>query len=136
MSAQTMERAAENAALVEAGYAAFARGDLAAVEQTFDPEVIWHAQRLGVLGGDHRGWSEVAQFFGRTMDLTQGTFRIEVKEVLANESAAAVVVQSTARRGDRGLDDQQVHLFHLRGDKVVEVWQFVGDGPAVEDFWS
>jgi uncharacterized protein len=136
MSAQTVERAAENAARVEAGYAAFARGDLAAVEQTFDPEVVWHAQRLGVLGGDHRGWGEVVGFFGRTMELTEGSFRIEVKEVLANESAVAVVVRSTARRGDRGLDDQQIHLLHLRGDKVVEVWQFVGDGAAVEEFWS
>ena len=136
MSAQMMERAADNAARVEAGYAAFARGDLAAVEQTFNPEVVWHAQRLGVLGGDHRGWSEVVQFFGRTMELTQGTFRIEVKEVLANELAAAVVVRSTARRGDRRLDDQQIHLLHLQGDKVVEVWQFVGDGAAVEAFWS
>ena len=79
MSAQMMDRAAENAARVEAGYAAFARGDLAAVEQTFDAEVVWHAQRLGVLGGDHRGWAEVVQFFGRTMELTQGTFRIEVR---------------------------------------------------------
>ena len=136
MSANTMERAAGNAARVEAGYAAFARGDLAAVEQTFDTEVVWHAQRLGVLGGDHRGWSEVAQFFGRTMELTKGTFRIEVKEILANDSSVAVIVRSSARRGDRLLDDQQVHLLHLRDDKVVEVWQYVGDGAAVEAFWS
>jgi hypothetical protein len=29
-----------------------------------------------------------------------------------------------------------VHLMHLRDGKVIEVWQFVGDGAAVEAFWS
>ena len=136
MSAHTMERAAENAALVEAGYAAFAKGDMAAVEQAFDPECVWHAQRLGILGGDHRGYSAVLRFFGQTMEMTQGTFRLEIKEVLGNDSGAAVVVRSSARRGERQLDDQQIHLLHLRNGRVIEVWQFVGDGPAVEAFWS
>jgi uncharacterized protein len=136
MSTQTMERAAENAALVEAGYTAFAKGDLAAVEKAFDPECVWHAQRLGALGGDHRGYPAVLRFFGQTMEMTQGTFRIEIKEVLGNDSGAAVVVRSSAKRGDRSLDDQQIHLLHLRDGRVIEVWQFVGDGPAVEAFWS
>ena len=124
MSANTMERAAENAALVEAGYAAFAKGDMSAVEQAFDPECIWHAQRL------------VLRFFGQTMEMTQGTFRIEIKEVLGNDSGAAVVVRSSATRGERQLDDQQIHLLHLRNGRVIEVWQFVGDEPTVEAFWS
>jgi ketosteroid isomerase-like protein len=70
------------------------------------------------------------------MELTQGTFRIEIKEVLANDAAVAVVVRSTAKRGERTLDDQQIHLLHLRDGRVVDIWQFVGDEPAVEAFWS
>lgn len=115
---------------------AFAKGDLAALAQLFDPEAVWHAQRLGILGGDHRGWPQVLRFFAQSMELTQGTFGLEIREILANDSSAAAVVRSSARRGDRALDDQQVHLFHFVDGRVVEIWQFVGDGTAVEAFWT
>jgi ketosteroid isomerase-like protein len=118
------------------GYGAFAAGDLATVERMFHPGVIWHAQRLGQLGGDHIGWPAVAEFFGRSMQLTRGTFRIEVLEVLSNETGAAAVVQSTAERDGKRLNDRQVHLFHVENGQVVEIWQFVGDAHATEEFWA
>lgn len=34
------------------------------------------------------------------------------------------------------LDDQQVHVCHLRDDRVIEVWQYVGDGEAAAAFWA
>src|SRR5579859_4505404 len=128
----TDNRTTDNAERVRAGYAAFASGDLEATRQVFHPEVVWHAQRLGQLGGDHRGWPAVANFFMRTMQLTQGTFRIEVQEVLASESSGAAVIRSRAKRGDLTLDDGQIHLFRIDDAGLVrEVWQYVGDGQAV-----
>lgn len=132
----TVDEATRNAELIGRGYEAFGRGDMAALESLFDPSIVWHAQRLGRLGGDHRGWAELMAFFGETMELTQGTFRLEVEEILANEAGAAVVVRSQARRGDAALDSLQIHHFHIRDDRVVEVWQFVDDGTAVEAFWA
>jgi len=136
MTQQTTDRAAHNVALMEAGYAAFARGDLMAVEALFDPGIVWHAQRLGRLGGDHRGWPAVLSFFGQSMELTRGTFAIEVRETFGNETGSVAVVRSTGRRGELALDDQQVHVFHLRDDRVIEVWQYVGDGEAAAAFWA
>ena len=101
-----MDRAARNAELLRSGYEAFGRGDLAQVEAIFAPDVTWHAYRLGQLGGDHDGWGAVAEFFGRTMQLTAGTFRLEVLDVIPHdrgktrfivrEGAAPVPPQSTA----------------------------------------
>ena len=127
---------ARSAELLRTGYDAFASGDLVTVGALFDPDIVWHAQRLGVLGGDHRGWPAVLKFFAQSMELTQGTFRIEVLEVLANPDSAAAVVRSTGRRGAAALDSRQIHLFHYRDERVVEVWQYVSDGPAAEAFWS
>jgi ketosteroid isomerase-like protein len=73
-----IEVAADNERLLRSGYAAFASGDLATIERMFHPGVIWHAQRLGQLGGDHIGWPAVADFFGRSMQLTRGSFHISV----------------------------------------------------------
>jgi len=136
MAHQTIDRAARNAELLRAGYAAFARGDLMAVQELFGPDATWHVQRLGQLGGDHRGWPAILAFFGRSMELTQGTFSVVPIEVFTNETGGAVVVRSTGQRGGAVLDDRQVHLFHLDGDRVSEIWQFVGDSAATEAFWA
>lgn len=131
-----MDPSARNRERLESGYAAFGRGDMATFAEIFDVGVTWHAQRLGLLGGDHVGWPAVLKFFADTAQLAAGTFRIELQEVLANEQGAAAVVRSRAERSGRTLDDRQVHLFHIRDRRATEVWQYVGDGPAVEAFWS
>jgi ketosteroid isomerase-like protein len=137
MTEQTdAQRAAGNVALVQAGYDAFSRGDLDAVETLFHPAVVWHAQRLGALSGDHKGWPEVLRFFGETMELTRGSFRITITERYANPDGVAFMARSQAERDGQALDDRQMHVYRLSGDRVVEVWQFVGDGRAVDEFWS
>jgi ketosteroid isomerase-like protein len=137
MTSQTnTDRTTRNIQLVQAGYDAFAKGDLAAVERLFHPEVIWHAQRLGALSGDHKGWPEVLRFIGETMEMTKGSFQVTVTERYANPDGVACMVRSQAERDGRVLDDRQMHVYQLSGDQAVEVWQFVGDGRAVDEFWS
>jgi uncharacterized protein len=123
-----------NDELIRSGYDAFAAGDLTAVEALFDPDAIWHAQRLGLLSGDHTGWPAIAEFFGRTMQLTGGIFSVTIEDVLTNDTGAAAIVRSRGERDGRRLDDRQVHLFRLDGGRVAEVWQFPGEGADV--FWS
>jgi ketosteroid isomerase-like protein len=126
----------QNAELLRAGYAAFARGDLAAMGEIFSPDAVWHVQRLGILSGDHVGFPAILQFFGRTMEISRGTFRIDILEVLANENSSAAVVRSQGQRDGLTLDDRQIQHFHIRDGRVVEVWQYPGDVEAASAFWS
>lgn len=131
---ETTISSAANSKLLADGYAAFARGDLETVSTLFRSDMVWHAQRLGTLSGDHVGRDAVFAFFGQTMELTQGTFSVVPEEILASETTGAVIVRSRARRGDRQLDDRQVHLYRLVDGQVAEVWQYTG--PAADDFWA
>jgi ketosteroid isomerase-like protein len=124
----------DNEQVLRTGYGAFADGDLAAVEGVFRPDAVWHAQRLGLLSGDHEGWPAIAAFFGRTMQLTGGTFSVTLEDVLTSEAGAAGVVRSRGERDGRMLDDRQVHLFRLADGLVAEVWQFAGEG--ADSFWA
>jgi uncharacterized protein len=124
----------DNESVLRTGYGAFAAGDLAAVERVFRPDAVWHAQRLGVLGGDHAGWPAIAEFFGRTMQLTGGTFTVTLEDVLTSDSGAAAVVRSRGEREGRTLDERQVHLFRLADGLAAEVWQFAGE--AADRFWA
>jgi ketosteroid isomerase-like protein len=124
----------QNEQRVRSGYEAFAAGDLAAVEELFSPAAVWHAQRLGQLGGDHEGWPAIAAFFGRTMELTGGTFTVTLEDALTSETGVAAVVRSRGARDGRTLNERQAHLFTLENGRVGEVWQFAGAG--ADEFWS
>ena len=128
--------AAANATLLVEGYAAFGRGDMPTLERIFDPSVTWHVRRLGRLSGDHAGWQAVMAFFGGTAQISEGTFRVEILEVLGGDAGAAAVVRSRGSRGDLVLDDRQIHQFHIRDGRVVEVWQYPGDVEAADRFWG
>jgi ketosteroid isomerase-like protein len=130
----TDDAVARNAALLAEGYAAFGRGDTDALAQLFSPTATWHVQRLGQLSGDHVGFPAIMQFFGQSMELTHGTFRITTIEFLANEQGAAAVVRSQGERNGRTLDDRQIHHFHFENGIVTEVWQYVGT--AADAFWA
>ena len=75
------------------------------MRQLLDPQVVWHAGGRNALTGDYRGVEEVLGFFGRTMEHTQGGFRVSVKEVLVNDQGAVVVQRSSAQRNGKSLDD-------------------------------
>lgn len=123
-----------NVSLLTEGYAAFGRGDLETVSRLFHPDMVWHALRLGELSGDKVGRDAVFAFFGKTMELTQGTFSVTPEEILASETTGAAIVRSRGKRGGRELDDRQVHLFRLVNGQAMEVWQYAG--PAADEFWA
>jgi ketosteroid isomerase-like protein len=129
-----IETATGNEELLRRGYEAFGRGDLVEVERMFSPDAVWHAQRLGALSGDHAGWPAILKFFADTMELSRGTFRLEIQEFLSNDRGAAAVVRSRAERAGRSLDSLQVHLFHVEDGAVVEIWQFAD--VEADRFWS
>jgi uncharacterized protein len=123
-----------NAKLLAEGYAAFGRNDMDTIQRLFHPNIVWHALRLGELSGDHVGLGAVLAFFGRTMELSQGTFSVVPEEIVASDTTGVAIVRSRGTRGGRELDDQQVHLFRLKNGQVVEVWQYTG--PGADAFWA
>jgi ketosteroid isomerase-like protein len=122
-----------NEELVRKGYEAFSTGDMDTLRQLLDPQVVWHAAGRNPLSGDYRGVEDVLGFFGRTVQHTEGSFRVSVEEVLVNDDGAAVVQRSSGRRNGKSFDDRGVQLFRIRDGKTVEVWQYAGDPYAVDE---
>jgi uncharacterized protein len=122
-----------NEELVRKGYEAFSTGDVTSMRQLLDPQVVWHAGGRNALSGDYRGIEDVLSFFARTMEHTQGSFRVSVEEVLVNDGGAAVVQRSSAQRNGKSFDDRGLQLFRISDGKAVEVWQYFGDPYAVDE---
>jgi uncharacterized protein len=96
-----------NEELVRRGYDAFAKGDMHTLRELFDPQIVWHFPGRSPLAGDHRGVDAVLGFFGRTMELTAGTFRAEPHDVVADDLHSVGMHLATGEREGRRLEDRE-----------------------------
>ena len=128
--------ASSNRELIERAYAAFAEGDIPTVLQTLDKTILWHIPGRGVLSRDYHGHQEVLDFFKRFTELSGGTFRIQVDDVLANDQRVIVLVTESAERKGRQWSSPQVHAWTVKNGKAMVFWQFQGDQQTEDEFWS
>jgi ketosteroid isomerase-like protein len=106
--------------------------------EMFSPDVVWHTpENHGRLSGDHKGWGEIAEFFMKTMELSEGTFRIEVIDIAASDDYVTGYVRVTGNARDRILDDTPVHLYRIDDEGLVaEITQYPLNQSNVNAFWS
>ena len=126
-----------NEDLVREGFAAFGRGDIEALrDRYFADDIRWHIPGRSPIAGDYHGVAQVLELFGRLFELSGGTLRIELHDVLANDEHAVALYTTHAEREGRRLEDKTVGTFHIRDGKITEVWTQVTDMYAIDEFWS
>jgi ketosteroid isomerase-like protein len=125
-----------NGALIASAYDAFSRGDLQGAIATFAEDILWHVPGRGPLSRDYRGHAEVLGFFGHFMELSTGTFRLRVDDVLVKGDRVVVLCTESARRGDRTWSSPQVHVWTVRDGKATVFEEYPGDQQAEDEFWS
>ncbi len=111
-----------NVARIKDGYAAFAKGDFAALNDLFAEDLLWHAAGRNQLAGEHRGREAVYGFFGKLMEVTEGSFHLDLHTVLADDEYGVAPAVATASRGGRSMEVNEAQVFHLHDGKVVEFW--------------
>ena len=107
-----------NVGRIKDGYAAFAKGDLAALNDLFAEDVLWHVSGRNQLAGEYRGRDAVYGFFGRLMEVTEGSFHLDVRAVLADDAHGVALVVTTGSRAGRSITTNDAHVFHLRDGKI------------------
>ncbi len=138
MSTITDTTARADVEVVQARFAAVAAGDIAAFAAGFHPDATWNHRNPDSLGGIKHGIDEIVGFLAASVELTGGTLR-PVAEVYLPDGAGhvAVLTRITAQRPDgRAFDDTQILYFRLEDERIRSVDQFVGDPPAVTEFWA
>jgi hypothetical protein len=79
---------------------------------------------------------DILDFFARTVELTAGTFRVELHDVLANDEHAVALYVARGEREGRTLEDKSVLVSHVRNGKFVETWPHSEDQYAADKFLS
>lgn len=125
-----------NAELFKRGYAAFQRGDLDTVRELFDSNIVWHLQGHNHFSGDHVGIDNVLALFGRNFEETNGTFKVEPHDILANDSHAVALATVSGEKDGRSLSDRYTHIAHISNGKLTESWIFNENPDKVDEFWG
>jgi len=133
---QQRSMAETNQALIERAYDAFVRGDIPTVLEAFAADILWHVPGRGPLSRQYKGHAEVLGFFQRVMELSEGTFRVVVDDVLAKGDRVIVLVTEHAQRRGRQWSSPQVHAWTVKDGRATVFWQFQGDQQTEDEFWA
>jgi uncharacterized protein len=127
-----------NEELLREAVAAFQRGDMAALQSKYFAEDIrYHVPGRSPVSGNYHGPDEVLAFFGRLFELSGGTLRIELHDVVANDQHAVALFTVRAEREGRQLADNEVLISRPSPDgKLAEIWTQPYDQYASDEFWS
>jgi ketosteroid isomerase-like protein len=126
-----------NATRIRELFAAFRAGDVDTIRAVIPEHAVWHFPgRHGQLAGTHRGRDAVFAFLLRVQSLTEGTFHLDLIDVLANDAHAVALFRGHGQRQGKTLDNPTCLRMRLEKSEVVEVWEFVWDLYAVDDFWT
>jgi uncharacterized protein len=126
-----------NLELMRRGYSAYARGDLETISRLLADDVVWHVSGRSPISGDYTGKEQVFGFFWKLQELSGGTSRVEVHDLLADDDhGVAIVTESASRDDGRTYEVRVTHVLHLRDGKVTEFWEAHVDQYTSDKFWA
>jgi ketosteroid isomerase-like protein len=126
-----------NAEIIRSGYEAFAAGDVPAVLAIFSDDISWHIPGRSPLAGTYTGPDEVLGFFQNLGERSNGTFNLEVQDILDNgDDKVVLLLTEMAQRDDKSLSVSAVHVWSVQDGKATTFQAFVADEYEVDEFWS
>ena len=123
----------ENVEIARRGYEAFARRDLDAVFELFDPEIEAHDPPEMPDAAIHRGHDAVRRDWEQTYELFED-FTIEVEETLDCGDDVVVFLRYRGRGSESGAEVEALmaHVWTVRNGKAIRLRQFLDREQALE----
>ena len=127
-----------NLDLVREGYAAFSAGNADAFSAMLSPDCVYIVPGSAPVSGPHKGVNSVLSLFGQLAELSAGTIKVDLQDVLSDGGDRVIAVhRSTSTRPDgRSLETQEALLFTIADDKIVEIQAFFPDIAAYDAYWA
>ena len=130
--------ASGDADTIRRAYEAFGRGDMDAIRaEAFTADIRWHQGGRSQVSGDYAGIDAVLGYFVKLFELSNGTFRTEVHDVLASDNHVVVLAAFSGQRGQKSVGNgNYCQVFHMRDGRADECWVTPVDAYGVDEFWA
>ena len=107
--------------------------NVSAVPDLYTSDVVLHYVGRHRLGGEHRGRDGIRTLFEQSRQAFRGTQRLEVHDVVANQTHAVALLRASAERDGVSSEWHRVVVFHLTGDLIREQWIHDSDQHLIEE---
>ncbi len=97
---------------------------------------MWHVAGTSQISGEHRGREAVFAAFAKTVELSGGSFKIELHDVLANYEHTVALTRATGSRQGRQLSSLDTDVYQMSNGTVTEFWSFAEDQRLTDELWS
>jgi ketosteroid isomerase-like protein len=119
----------ENVERVKEGFAAHNRGDLDAMVELYDPEVVFETLLLGT----HHGNEAIRTIYAENQKTMAGYDVVPVELIDAGDKVVAVAQTVGAGSASKiAMDDSFAFVFTFKGDRVVREQAFRNRDEAIE----
>ncbi len=110
---------------------------MAAVSELFADDIAYHVPGNNALTGDYAGKDEVFAAFGKLLEITGGTFKNDIHDILANAEHGVVLVVNSAERADgRAWTGRSAHIWHLKDGMATEFLRLNEDQATADAFFT
>lgn len=124
-----------NAVLLERLFGAFGN-DAMAVARGIAEDAVWRVAGANAMSGEYRGRDAILRFLRETLLLTGGTYRTELRYVVADDERAVAVYRARGERDARSIDIDQALFCVVRDGRLAEITAVPFDAAAFDAFWA
>lgn len=120
-------------------YAAFSAGDIPALLEMIAPDCQWHVGGRSALTGDYVGHDQILGYFGKLVELSGGTFAVELLDVAEMPATGIVtaLINTTATVNGVTSEVRMVELGRANEKgQLAECWWFSEDQYAQDEAFA
>lgn len=122
--------------MLRQAYAQFAQGDMAGFLSHCTPDISFRVPGHTPLSGTHTRTHFFNAVMGHVMQLSEGSFRETVVDVVANDRRGVVFVHHALTRAGRHYEYGSAHAYRIVNGKLATFEEYPEDLRALEAAWG
>jgi ketosteroid isomerase-like protein len=99
-------------------------------------DAVWTVVGRAPVAGVYDGRRAIFDLFKATQTLSEGTYKAELRYVLADDDRTIAVYRASGQRGDRELDIEQALFVRVEDGRWQEILAVPLDPLAFDAFWT
>ena len=125
-----------NAKLLEKFYAQFLKGEIAEALSACDDKITFQVMGKSKVAGKYNKQTYVSEFLPRLAELSNGTFSLEVHDIMASDQHAVVLVSEFVTRSTEKVQLRAAHVWRIENGKPVAWYEYPRDLYQYDEVWS
>jgi uncharacterized protein len=114
----------------------YAGGPVEPVAELLTEDIVWHVPGQSAIAGDHRGVSQVVDYFERRRDLVDATMQMHPGEAIWEGEAVAQFVTGTALLSGDRVSWKTIGVYRVAPPRIGEAWLVPLNLDLFDRIWS